>query len=187
MQYAGFWRRFIAKFIDNLIFYSVAFIYLVIISGGHPHTIISLLVKDAMSPADHPLLILIAGLMLYAFMLAYGTSFIASSWQATPGMRLFGMYVAKDQKRLTNQRAAGRVLLYFIPGIIVAIASQVVNDHSLVNMWFFYGIYAVWYLPIVFTKEKTAIHDMICGTRVIKGRPPVTLSESVLPPTPSSI
>lgn len=92
----------------------------------------------------------VAGLISFVTGIAYFTLFIASEWQATPGKRLLGLHVIKvDGGPITALRAFGRYWAYLISTIILLIG----------------------YIMVAFTEEKTALHDLICRTRVVHGRP----------------
>ncbi len=82
---------------------------------------------------------------------AYNILFTASSWQATPGKRHCNMRVVNaDGSKLTLKQSAIR---HASSGISTIIA------------W-------LGFLPVLFTKERTALHDMICQTRVISVKAP---------------
>lgn len=97
-------------------------------------------------------------ILIYAFCfgvsIAYHTFFIGSSLQATPGKRVMGcMVVTREGKRLSYLHAFGRHLACALSGL---------------TLWIGYCL-AGW------TREKTALHDMIAGTRVVRvvSEPPV--------------
>lgn len=79
----------------------------------------------------------------------YNIFFTAGEWQATPGKRFCGIYVANaDGSRLTLLQSAIR---HVASGLSVLVGG-------------------LGYLPIFFTRQRTAWHDMICQTRVILGK-----------------
>lgn len=81
---------------------------------------------------------------------AYHTLFIASRWQATPGKRVMGcMVVTKDGKRLSYMNAFGRH---------VACALS----------WLPWPPISIGFFLIGWTSQKTGLHDMIAGTRVVR-------------------
>ncbi|PIR37357.1 MAG: hypothetical protein COV35_09695 [Alphaproteobacteria bacterium CG11_big_fil_rev_8_21_14_0_20_39_49] len=56
---------------------------------------------------------------------------------------------------------------------VVGMATETIADILkilLVSLLFFI-VFFIWYIMAVFTKEKTAFHDIVAKTRVIKGRP----------------
>ncbi|PZP86050.1 MAG: hypothetical protein DI582_03895 [Azospirillum brasilense] len=79
--------------------------------------------------------------------LIYHTAFVASRWQATPGKRLVGAKIvrASDGGRVGVLRAACRHITCFISWIPFGL------------LWIMVGV----------TREKTGLHDVICGTRVV--------------------
>lgn len=85
----------------------------------------------------------------FAFLLGivYHTCFIAGSWQATPGKRAMGCIVVnRDGSRLSYLQAFCRHIACAISGLTLMIG----------------------YMLAGWTKESTALHDMICGTRVVR-------------------
>ena len=88
-------------------------------------------------------------LISYVISICYTVFFIASRKQATPGKRLCGIYVAtKDGQKLTKLRSLGRLFASLLSSLILGIG----------------------FFMIAFTKEKTALHDLICDTRVFRGK-----------------
>ena len=92
----------------------------------------------------------IGGLISLVIGMIYFTLFTASEWQATPGKRLLGIHVIMDAGGpITALRAFGRYWAYLVSTIVLLIG----------------------YIMVAFTEEKTALHDLICRTRVVYGRP----------------
>jgi hypothetical protein len=83
----------------------------------------------------------------FAVSLIYHTAFVASRWQATPGKRLVGAKIvrASDGGRVGVLRAACRHITCFLSWIPFGL------------LWIMVGV----------TREKTGLHDVICGTRVV--------------------
>lgn len=80
---------------------------------------------------------------------AYNIFFLTGSWQATPGKRFCGIYVVSAEgHKLTLAQSALR------------------HATSGISALFFY----LPALTILFTRDKLAVHDMICGTRVVLGK-----------------
>jgi len=78
--------------------------------------------------------------------LAYQAYFLAGPWQATPGKRMLGVYVIRaDGARVDAAIAVLRYLCFMI-------------------------LAPVGFLTIFWTQERKALHDMVCGTRVVYGR-----------------
>jgi uncharacterized RDD family membrane protein YckC len=79
----------------------------------------------------------------------YNIAFTHSRWQATLGKRFCGMYVTTAQgARLSLAQAA---LRHVASGL-----SMLLGGLGYVSIWF--------------TRERTALHDMLCNTRVIMGK-----------------
>lgn len=145
LHFAGFWIRFAAILVDGAILltlsYAVGLIVLLLAMGraGTPGETMFVMRISAM--LTH-LVVLIASIVYYV-------GFLSGPWQATPGKRLFGIYVmTKDGRRLTVLHAIGRYFAYLV---------------SFLTLYVGFFI-AGW------TREHTALHDIICGTRVVYGR-----------------
>lgn len=92
-----------------------------------------------------------AMVMLASFLLSllYFPLFNASAWQGTPGKRLLGIRLMRvDGQSISFLRALGRHLAQILSALILMIG----------------------YLMIGLTREKTGLHDLIAGTRVVYGR-----------------
>lgn len=120
--YAGFVQRVAAKIIDGVILLPVGWLVDSLISNQGMTLILTTIV-----------------------MWPYYAGMESSSWQATIGKRLLGIYVTdmKDQ-RLDFSRATVRWFAQILSGITLAIG----------------------YLMVAFTERKQGLHDMIAGTLV---------------------
>lgn len=88
-------------------------------------------------------------LIIFLISFIYFVVPVASAWQATPGKRILGIHIVrKSGRKLGVGMAFGRFLAYY-PS--------------------FLSFYIGFLMPL-WTKEKRALHDMICGTRVVRGR-----------------
>ena len=99
---------------------------------------------------------------------AYATMFVGSHWQATPGQRILNIYIVRESgHRLGNSAALERYLAYVLPSLPLY-TSLLPDDvgRSIAGM-----LIMAWFGPILFTPERTGVHDMLCKTRVIVGRP----------------
>jgi uncharacterized RDD family membrane protein YckC len=86
------------------------------------------------------------GLGVWLFYFIY---FPSGSWQATPGKRIVGIHlIREDGGRVTGLLALGRSLSYVISAIPLYIG----------------------FFMIGWNKEKKGLHDIICHTRVIYGK-----------------
>jgi len=81
----------------------------------------------------------------------YIASYLSSKSQATIGKRVMKVYVGNhDGSRLSKGRSSWRAIV----SVLISI---------------FFPALVVSALMVIFTKEKTALHDIICRTRVFKG------------------
>lgn len=95
--------------------------------------------------ATHPF----ASLLIIILYIGYYTWFQGGRWQATPGKRIVGIHVCRpDGHGITHLRAFGRYFAYILSGMLFMIG----------------------YIMTAFTREKTALHDLICDTRVVYGK-----------------
>ena len=99
----------------------------------------------------------------------YNIFFIASDWQATPGKRHCKIAVVNtDGSALTLQQSA---LRHFSAGAIGA-AMLIFHWLGMVDMETLFTLNSLGLFFALFTKERTALHDMICQTRVIRVKAP---------------
>jgi uncharacterized RDD family membrane protein YckC len=144
MEFAGFWTRFAAYFVDGIIMSVVAMIF-----GGIFGAIIGL--SGMLSGSDKTTGLLLINLgsagIGFALRAAYYIYFIGKSGQ-TPGKKLCKIRVvnADGTSPIGYGKATGRFFGYMLSGIILGIG-------------FFM---AAW------DEEKRALHDRLCNTRVIK-------------------
>lgn len=149
-RYAGFWIRVGAYLIDSLIINVGVFvlsfgIFFLIGMGMVAKTGSADALTGWITRNDVYL-----NLMGFVVWFAYETLFVGGRWQATPGKRICGIYIVRDTgTRIGYGRAFGRYLCYIVDTLILLIGFMM----------------AGW------TEEKTALHDLICGTRVVFGRP----------------
>jgi uncharacterized RDD family membrane protein YckC len=173
LEPAGFWRRWAACVIDELIF--GFFLMLPFIALLGPAWIL-----QHIGP-------------YFAFILlcyiAYYVLFLSSIYQATPGKWLMSVYIvsAEDQGRLSPARALGRFAVFTGPGIVMLFifpffAGQLLSGNSPEEARAIFaspifrdirrvsGLYVLLLAAtIAFTREKTGIHDLICKTRAVMG------------------
>lgn len=147
MNYAGFWIRFGSKIIDYVILGVINFIIL-FASGFFLDTLRT--DPSAMNESEMfkyfvlPQIILVV--IQWAIGIFYATWFVGK-YAATPGKMALGLKIVTATKgKVTYLRAFGRFFAEFISGIILLIG----------------------YIMAGFDKEKRALHDRICSTRVIK-------------------
>ena len=138
LHYAGFWIRFVARFIDGLIATVVL---------GIPSALVMWGLVGSQNARPGPQLAMQALLQLVgvAFAVGYNTFFIGK-YAATPGKMAVGVkVVAPDGSRITMMRAFGRAWADYLSSLTCAIG----------------------YIIAAFDAEKRALHDHICTTRVV--------------------
>lgn len=146
MNYAGFWIRFAAKFIDNLITTAIVAIPMLIIGV--------VLAKSAAQGQGGPSPALAVFLQLGMFgiqlgsvliVVAYNT-FFNGKYGATPGKMAVGLkIVTSDGEPIPMLRAFGRAWAEQLSGCTLLIG----------------------YIIAAFDPEKRALHDHMCNTRVV--------------------
>lgn len=172
-QYSGFWRRVIAFVIDSLI-YSIPQIVIIAfvikaINGLNPD-LQDLNLANYFKleiPAQWNFLITAIATIIVCFLDAWFLS--NCKWHATIGKRLLGIYViGADSKTLSYKVAYIRS---FVPSFVCILPLCFAGFYNTGVMSLSSTIvYFVFALPILFTKQKTGIHDMIVKSRVVKGR-----------------
>lgn len=147
--YAGFWRRWIALIIDQLIlgvgFYATAFAVAILvgIAGGMDW----LGTLDSGDPEPVVVFAYVGFMLLYYVAAAvYFSLFESSRHQATPGKMALGIKVVDQQgRRLSFGHALGRWV-----------------SATLSYLTLYIG-----FLMAAFTERKRALHDMVAGTLVV--------------------
>lgn len=142
--YAGRLERLFANLLDTL--------FLIL-----PNGLLVLLV------GDHKF----ATALTFLTVLIYYMVFTSSSWQATPGKRLLGIYVIRtDYRKLNQMDALERFLAYSIPSLPIYTSFLPPDLISALVM----SLSLFWFAPILFTEERIGYHDQLCHTRVVVGR-----------------
>ncbi len=101
---------------------------------------------SANAQSDSPILNLVFSLIG----LAYFVGFESSSMQGTFGKRAMGLVVTDlHGRRISLLRAVGRYFAKILSSLILLIG----------------------YIMIAFTERKQGLHDMICSTLVVHGKP----------------
>ena len=108
-----------------------------------------------------------AYMVIFVVNLAYHSYCVASRWQATLGMRILSMHVARiDGRPLKMRDAIERFLAFFLPQL-PSYASFIPKEHASILVVFL-TIY--WFSPILFRVDRMGMHDRLCGTRVLAGK-----------------
>ena len=172
MEYAGFWKRFNAYGIDGTLVLILSILIDQLFGTAHAQGIspddlqqlnnaVAALQGGTVDPAlqsgaqDAVMRSLMGGSLIpfvndnlfMAISAIYNIAFVASDWQATPGKRWCKIEVVmQDGSRLTWLQSALR--------------------HAATGISMLMG--GLGYITMFFTREKLALHDIICKTRVIR-------------------
>jgi uncharacterized RDD family membrane protein YckC len=147
--YAGFWVRFLAKFVDGIVLG---------ILGAAMNMLIALMVLGSpnylpgalahYSTHDRLVYQAISFPLGIGLAIAYACFFILR-WDATPGKMALGLkLVRSDGERLSAGRIAAR---YF-------------------SEWLSLLTFCIGYIIVAFDEQKRSLHDRICDTRVIRAK-----------------
>lgn len=146
IEYGGAGLRFIATLLDSLILLPASAIMLGIFS-------------------QTPFIGVLANLAIH---MVYYVMFLNGSWRATPGKRVMKLYVVSTQGlgAISKEQAVFRFVVYHIPTLPLY-TSFLQGQAAEAAMMILFGI---WFIPILTTKEKTGLHDIVCNTRVMRGQ-----------------
>jgi uncharacterized RDD family membrane protein YckC len=139
MMYAGFWIRFLAKFLDGIIL-GAACAALGFAFGLF--AVFAFRSSSGLSP-----ILLIAGQYIVQFALGIGYSvFFNGHFGATPGKMILRLRIVRpDGLSISYGRAFGRFFAELLSGLVLDIG----------------------YIMAGFDSEKRSLHDRLCDTRVI--------------------
>jgi uncharacterized RDD family membrane protein YckC len=141
MRYAGFWKRFNAYGYDVLIVQAIALVPVLLFTHFPTLEQVVTMAPEADAWFDGFTNVSLVVSALYNILM------IAGPRQATWGKRHCGLKVVNiDGSRLTLPQSALR--------------------HAASGLSMIMG--GLGFLPIFFTAEKTALHDMLCKTRVVR-------------------
>ena len=143
-HYAGFWIRAVAVVIDSII--------VQIVSYGLGYLVTSAMAQIALA-SDRPMELSLVDVVeigaTIAWVVAYYVGFQSGAWQGTPGKRIVGIHVIRtDGRRIGPLFAVARTLAQVLSGLPFGIG----------------------YMMAGWTDQKKALHDIICGTRVVYGK-----------------
>jgi uncharacterized RDD family membrane protein YckC len=148
VQYAGFWRRFVAIIIDSLIL-SIPTGLLALILGFRASSLFANAGGDMVDVES--ILALVAGAMWIAALASviqwiYFAAFESSHFQATPGKMALGIIVTDTEgRRISFGRASGRFFGKFLSKVILYIG----------------------YMMAGWTQRKQALHDILADCLVV--------------------
>jgi uncharacterized RDD family membrane protein YckC len=174
VTYAGFWKRFAAHIIDNLVIgtcSAIIFVPVAILLGiGLGMSTMESQTSEEIIPVMIAFIgtFMILGLIAMILTWLYFALMESSSKQATLGKMVLGITVTDLRgNRITFGRASGRYFGKFLSGLTMAIG----------------------YMMAGFTEKKQALHDMIAGCLVVNK--PFTLPGMQpyppIPPPPSQL
>jgi uncharacterized RDD family membrane protein YckC len=150
VEYAGFWIRLLAYIIDVIVLelFSCAIgavLGIVMATAGMFSKVPTATGADSL-PHGFVVLFWIVG---FALTIGYNVYFNSGTWQATPGKRLLGLHIVTlTGEPVSPWLAFGRWLAYLLDGLTLYVG----------------------FMMIGWTREKTGLHDIICGTRVVYGK-----------------
>jgi uncharacterized RDD family membrane protein YckC len=137
--YAGFWRRFVAVFIDGILLWIVFIPVRLLLGMGLMGNRYDTLNYAYVGMAAYFAISLAVGIGYYVYFL--------SQKAATPGKMIMGVKViTATGGPISVGRALGRYFAQYISAITLAIG----------------------YIMAAFDDQKRALHDHICNTRVIR-------------------
>ena len=154
-QYAGFWIRFLAHLIDQIVISVVGFVFFIIalvFTAGGVMSISDL--ADMEDPDPALILSLVGGWIIFFLVSAiaqwlYFAFMESSASRGTLGKMALGLQViGHDGETITFGRATGRYFGKFLSGMILLIG----------------------YIMAGFTAKKQALHDILADTYVVKQR-----------------
>jgi uncharacterized RDD family membrane protein YckC len=147
--YAGFWIRGFAGLLD-LIFLSPIILVIIYFSGTSSYEFFNFSdARQSLSQVSASTTNNFADLIHYFIGIAYSAYFLSSKRQATIGKILLGIYVVKsDGSKLTLSRSIARAGATLLTSATLGLG----------------------FIIVIFTKEKIALHDFICDTRVLYRR-----------------
>jgi len=141
--FAGFWLRAVAYLMDTVLISAV----FGLIASFYPSTFVKFPDAAPASLTSLPQLTPFAFALTLTVNWLYFTMFESSAWQATPGKRVMGLYVADlNGQRVSFARAAARNFTKLIS-----------------SLTFLLG-----YLIAGFTERKQALHDILARCLVLR-------------------
>ena len=183
-------KRIIAYFIDLSLCYFVVFIgVLIYISMFRQQNLFNLNFNENFDEiVKYTSLVgrvMIVALPMYLFCFEY------TQWHATPGKKLFNLKVVDTKrKKLSLYKVVFRVLLFRLLKIISFILFSFYSKHeiyivvrslmipSLENIKLLITtvpehavlrlLFIIWFMPIIFTKNKMGVYELLSGTRVVR-------------------
>jgi uncharacterized RDD family membrane protein YckC len=147
MVYGGFWIRFVAYLIDQIIMSVASFIISFVVA-----LVLGIALRAGGTAADSVIVTtqIIGGLIGFVLGWLYYAIMESSARQATFGKQAMGLIVTdQDGYRISFGRATGRYFAKILSGLILGIG----------------------FLMIGFSARKQGLHDQIADTLVVKADP----------------
>ena len=149
--YAGFWVRFFAGILDLVFLAPIIILAFFFLSDSSYETVKmgdtfkSYFIGATASGED----LHVIDFITYFVSVIYIVYFLAGEKQATIGKRIMGIYVGTiSGSKLSKPRAAMRAFASMITATTLGLG----------------------FIIVIFTKEKIALHDFLCNTRVFFGK-----------------
>jgi len=145
LSFAGAHERFLAHMIDSVAIYFASSLLMTLMQGGE------------------------AAAMLIPFVFGgfYFSYFQAGRYQASPGMRIVGIYLLQLNGRNVTQRdALSRYLAFMMP--MYPLYVSVFSDRTQITLFLWLAV--VWYATIMFRPDRAGMHDIMCHMRVVRGK-----------------
>jgi uncharacterized RDD family membrane protein YckC len=176
LNYAGFWIRFLAQFIDGLILGSVmlvlSILYFVTLGAASWQEIKGITESNS-GPGPEMMLAIVSGVILLilgflAINITYHTFFVGKKG-GTPGKLALNLRVVRsDGSPVSYGRAFGRFMGYVVNGFLGNIAGALVGLVPFAGAILTIPATYFPYIMAAFDDEKRALHDRLCDTRVIR-------------------
>jgi uncharacterized RDD family membrane protein YckC len=139
-RYAGFWIRFVAKFVDGIVLWPVG--YIIRLAAGFGPALIP---TTPPSYYSSPGLMFLASTVPMAVAICYET-FMIGKYGATLGKMACGIRVVTGEgEKVSYLRALGRYFSTLLSSVICLMG----------------------YIMVAFDSQKRALHDYVCNTRVV--------------------
>lgn len=139
LSYAGFWPRFGAQLLDGLLVGVPAYAIFV--------AVIMYVAAEVQRGGKVGPVVILAYVPLYAFPILYEALMLSLKNGQTVGKLALRLRVVRpDGSRITIAQAWARAVMRLILGCLLIVD----------------------YIPYFFTEEKTTLHDLVAGTRVVE-------------------
>jgi uncharacterized RDD family membrane protein YckC/DNA-directed RNA polymerase subunit RPC12/RpoP len=141
MRYAGFWIRFVAKFLDGIIMSVLVLVPMIAIMAS-----MGTFERSSEEPSQAEIIVQLVFQIVYFAVYGAYSIFFVGKYGATPGKMACKIKVVDGSgAKIGYARATGRFFAEFLSGLLCYIG----------------------YIMVAFDEEKRALHDRICNTRVV--------------------